>query len=164
MSVNLNGAFYMARAAVQPMLVQRWGRLIGVTTSFHTMIRGHVTPYGPSKAGHEAFVSNAAFELEGTGVTANVIVPGGAADTNLAGDAATTPAEERAKLIRPEVMGPPAVWLASDAADACNGMRFVAIDWDESLAIAERIEKAGAPVAWPQLGKPIPRGVPPAGI
>jgi len=43
------------------------------------------------------------------------------------------------------------VWLASDAADGVNGRRFIAYDWDESLPIEERLEKAGAPAAWPQI-------------
>ena len=48
----------------------------------------------------------------------------------------------------------PAVWLASDEADDVNGRRIVAALWDESLPIAERLEKAGAPAGWPQLGRP----------
>ena len=31
-------------------------------------------------------------------------------------------------------------------------MRFIAYLWDESLPIEQRLEKAGAPAAWPQLG------------
>ena len=74
-AVNLSGNFYMARAAVIHMLDQGWGRIIGVTTSMDTMWRKGGAPYGPSKAGHEALVAIMAQELEGTGVTANVLVP-----------------------------------------------------------------------------------------
>ena len=73
----------MARAAVIHMLDQGWGRIIGVTTSMDTMWRKGGAPYGPSKAGHEALVAIMAQELEGTGVTANVLVPGGATYTNM---------------------------------------------------------------------------------
>jgi hypothetical protein len=62
-------------------------------------------------------------------------------------------------LIQPDVMGPPAVWLASDESGDYNGMRFVAIQWDENLPINERVRKAGAPVAWPQLGRQAEAGV-----
>jgi len=71
----------MSRAVVGHMLNQGWGRIIGVTTSMDTMWRKHSTPYGPSKAGHEPLVAAMAQELEGTGVTANVLVPGGATFT-----------------------------------------------------------------------------------
>ena len=149
-AVNSSGAFYMARAAVGHMLDQGWGRIIGVTTSVDSMYRAGLCPYGPSKAIHEALVALMAQELEGTGVTANVLVPGGTTDTNLIPQDI---AYDRASLIRPEVMGAPAVWLASEESGGTNGMRFLARLWDESLPIEERLEKAGAPAAWPQLGK-----------
>jgi 3-oxoacyl-[acyl-carrier protein] reductase len=56
-------------------------------------------------------------------------------------------------LIDPEVMQAPAVWLASDASADWNGRRLIACHWDESLPLSERLAKAGAPAAWPQLGK-----------
>ena len=150
LSVNLSGAFYMARAAVGHMIDQKWGRIIGVTTSMDTMYREGMSPYGPSKAGHEAFIALMSRELEGSGVTANVLVPGGASDTNIIPP--DTPFD-RAALIRPEVMQDPVVWLASEASNAINGRRFIARLWDETLPIEERLEKAGAPAAWPQLGR-----------
>ena len=148
-AVNASGAFYMARACVGYMLAQGWGRIIGVTTSVDSMYREGMCPYGPSKAAHEALVALMARELEGTGVTANVLIPGGTTDTNLF---AADSGYDRATLIRPEVMGAPAVWLASEASAGTNGMRFIAHHWDDSLPIARRLAKAGAPAAWPQLG------------
>lgn len=149
-SVNLSGPFYMARAAVGHMMAQGWGRIIGVTTSMDTMYRKGLSPYGPSKAGHEAFIALMSRELEGSGVTANVLVPGGAADTNIIPEDTTY---DRATLIRPEVMQAPVVWLASEASSEVNGRRFIAANWDEELPIEQRLEKAGAPAAWPQLGQ-----------
>jgi NAD(P)-dependent dehydrogenase (short-subunit alcohol dehydrogenase family) len=150
-SVNLSGAFLMSRAAIPHLLAQKWGRIISVTTSLDTMIRHNNAPYGPSKAGHEAFAAVMAAELEGSGVTANVLVPGGAADTNFI---PFLPETDRSNFINPEVMGAPAVWLASDASDATNGTRIRGVDWDESLPIDERLAKASGPTAWPQLGRP----------
>ena len=149
-SVNLSGPFYMARAVVSHMLAQQWGRIIGVTTSMDTMYRPGGTPYGPSKAGHEALIATMAGELEGTGVTANVLVPGGATNTNIL---AADPARDTSALIQPEVMQAPVVWLASEESNDINGRRFIAYNWDESLPLEERLEKAGAPAAWPQLGR-----------
>jgi NAD(P)-dependent dehydrogenase (short-subunit alcohol dehydrogenase family) len=149
-AVNLSGPFLMARAVIEPMLAQRWGRIIGVTTSLDTMYRKGGVPYGPSKAGHEALVATMAQELEGTGVTANVLVPGGATNTNLI---APDAGYDRETLIQPEVMQAPAIWLASDASQDCNGHRLIAYYWDERLPLNERLAKASAPAAWPQLGR-----------
>ena len=148
-AVNSSGAFNMARACVGPMLAQGWGRIVGVTTSVDSMYREGMCPYGPSKAAHEALVALMARELEGTGVTANVLIPGGTTDTNMV---PTDIGYDRTALIRPEAMQAPAVWLASEESKETNGMRFIACHWDESLPIEQRLEKAGAPAAWPQLG------------
>ncbi len=149
MAVNAGGPFYMTRAVVPHFLAQGWGRIIGVTTSMNTMYNPGGTPYGPSKAAHEAFIAMASRELEGTGVTVNVLVPGGMSNTNLIPDDAV---HSRERMIQPDVMRAPVVWLASDASDGVTGQRFIGHYWDESLPLEERIERAGAPAAWPQLG------------
>jgi NAD(P)-dependent dehydrogenase (short-subunit alcohol dehydrogenase family) len=150
MEVNVFAAFLMTRAAVPSMLAQRWGRIINVTTSLDTMWRGGMQPYGGSKAANEAHLLAMAQELEGTGVTANVLVPGGAADTRMV---TQTAAPDRSKLIAPEVMVAPLVWLCSNASDGVTGRRFIGARWDSNLAPAEAAEKAGAPAAWQQLGR-----------
>jgi NAD(P)-dependent dehydrogenase (short-subunit alcohol dehydrogenase family) len=159
-ATNLNGAFFTCRAVVEHMLGQGWGRIIVVTTSLDTMYRS--APYGPSKAGLEAFATVMAGSLDGTGVTANVLVPGGGVNTNFLPP--DTPLERRRAMIQPEVMRAPVVWLASDASNAINSRRIIAYYWDERLPIEERLEKSSAPAAWPQLGiqsvnpgSPLPR-------
>ena len=149
MAVNAGGPFHMCRAVVPHMLAQGWGRIIGVTTSMNTMYNPGGTPYGPSKAAHEALIAMASRELEGTGVTVNVLVPGGMSNTNLIPDDAV---HSRDAMIQPDVMRGPVVWLASEASDSINGQRFIGYHWDESVPLGERIERAGAPAAWPQLG------------
>ena len=149
MAVNAGGPFLMCRAVVPHFLAQGWGRIIGVTTSMNTMYNPGGTPYGPSKAAHEAMIAMASRELEGTGVTVNVLVPGGMSNTNLIPDDAV---HSREGMIQPDVMRAPVVWLASEASDGVNGQRFIGHFWDESLPLEERIERAGAPAAWPQLG------------
>jgi NAD(P)-dependent dehydrogenase (short-subunit alcohol dehydrogenase family) len=59
------------------MGVFRQSQLVNVTTSLGTMIREGSPTYGPSKATLEAFSAIMAKDLAGTGVTANVLVPGG---------------------------------------------------------------------------------------
>ena len=149
-AVNLSGAFFMSRAVVGHLMAQGWGRIISVTTSMDTMWRKGGTPYGPSKAGHEALVAAMAQELEGSGVTANVLVPGGATSTNMT---ASTLADARDQLIQPDVMQAPVVWLASEASNGLNGQRIIAYFWDERVPIEARLQQASAPAAWPQLGQ-----------
>ena len=147
--VNLSGPFLMAQAVAPYMVEQGHGRIIGVTTSMDTMWRKGGAPYGPSKAGHEALVAIMAQDLAGTGVTANVLTPGGATATNMVRPPEGASADA---LIRPEVMQSPVVWIASDEAAHWNGRRIIAYYWDDALPLAERLEKCSAPAAWPQLG------------
>ena len=148
--VNLVAAFLMTRAVLPTLLAQRWGRIINVTTSLDTMWRPLMQPYGGSKAANEAILTALAQELEGSGVTANVLVPGGAADTRLVPRAM---APDRSQLIPPEVMVTPLIWLCSNGSDSINGQRFIAMRWDDSLPPAEAAKKASAPAAWQQLGR-----------
>jgi len=147
--VNLSGPFLMSQAVAPHMIEQGFGRIIGVTTSMDTMWRKGGAPYGPSKAGHEALVAIMAQDLEGTGVTANVLTPGGATATNMVIPPEGASADA---LIQPEAMQSPAVWIASDDAGHWNGRRIIAYYWDDSLPLEERLEKCSAPAAWPQLG------------
>ncbi len=148
--VNVIAAFLMTRAVLPTLLAQRFGRIINVTTSLDTMWRSLMQPYGGSKAANEAILTALAQDLEGTGVTANVLVPGGAADTRLV---SRQMAPDRSKLIAPEVMIPPLIWLCSNASDGVSGQRFIAVRWDEKLPPAEAAKQAGAPAAWQQLGR-----------
>ena len=149
-SVNYLGPILMARAAAKHMVARGWGRIIGVTTSLDTMYARGNPAYGSSKAGHEAFMASIAQELDGSGVTVNVLVPGGPANTNL------LPPDtrwDRRALIQSEVMQAPVVWLASDASNAFHGRRLIAYHWDERVPIDARLARAAAPLAWQQLGK-----------
>ena len=131
------------------MMERKWGRIINVTTSLDTMLRPGMAGYGGSKAGLEAHTAIMAGDLLDTGVTANVLVPGGPANTPI------VPAEagfDRSKLIQPEAMAAPAVWLASDESNDVTGRRFLAVHWDPSLPNEVASEKAMAPIAWEGLG------------
>ena len=88
-------------------------------------------------------------DLDGTGVTANVLIPGGPANTRMIPEATGF---DRDELVQPEVMQPPVNWLCSTDADDISNMRFIAAMWDESLPREERIAAAGAPTAWAQIG------------
>ena len=149
MDVNWKGPFMLASSAAPHLIAQGWGRIINVTTSLDTMHRRSYTPYGPSKAALEAASSCWAKDLEGTGVTVNVLVPGGPTNTGF------IPADapfDRAALVQPEVMVAPICWLASDDSDGVTDCRFVGRYWDTSLLPSEAAEGSKAQAAWPGLG------------
>jgi NAD(P)-dependent dehydrogenase (short-subunit alcohol dehydrogenase family) len=151
-ATNFSGAWHMTRACILRMKAQRWGRVINVTTSFATMLRGGFHPYGPCKAALEAMSAGHAEELAGTGVTVNVVLPGGPVDTPM------VPPEsgfDRDALIRPQVMAPPVAWLCSGAAGGVTGNRYVAAHWDATLAPEEAERRCRAPAGWPGLGRPM---------
>ena len=150
LAVNSLGPFLMIREAVPHMVESGWGRVINVTTSLNTMYQPGCCPYGPSKAALEAYTCLLSQELDGTGVTANVLIPGGPANTRMIPDHGFF--TQRDVLIQPDQMAPPLQWLCSDAASEVNGRRFQAGLWDPDLPAEEAAEKAGAPVAWVELG------------
>ena len=147
-AVHTNAPMALSRALVHDMMRQRWGRIVNVTTSLGTMIREGSPTYGPSKAALEAFSAIMAKDLAGTGVTVNVLVPGGVTNTGM------IPAEApyaREDMIQPEVMAPPLAWLVSEAAGEVAGRRFLAVHWDPALPPDQAAAKAGAPVAWTSI-------------
>jgi NAD(P)-dependent dehydrogenase (short-subunit alcohol dehydrogenase family) len=147
-AVNATGPLMMARAVVPHMMRAKRGRVVTVTTSLGTMLREGYVLYGASKAAAEAATAVMSADLAGTGVTANVLVPGGMTDTRIVPDAAVA---DRSRLLRPEIMAPPLLWLVSDAAAGVTGRRFLAAHWDTSLPPAEAAEKCGAPIAWKSI-------------
>jgi NAD(P)-dependent dehydrogenase (short-subunit alcohol dehydrogenase family) len=143
---NVNGPFLMARAAVPHMMMQRWGRIINISMNHQTMRRAGFSPYGPSKAALESETIIWAQDLAGTGVTVNALLPGGATDTGMVpGNLAP---EVRQKLIQPDVMIPPLLWLVSDAASGVTGARFTANLWDTTLPPEQAGKKACTSAGW----------------
>ncbi|MES2534943.1 MAG: SDR family oxidoreductase [Pseudomonadota bacterium] len=143
--ININGTWLMTRAALPGMLEQGWGRIINLSTSYATMTKPGFAPYGPSKAAVESMTVIWARELEGSGVTANLLLPGGGSDTDM------MPAQDwpdRSLLIPPVAMVAPAAWLCSDASRAVTGMRVVAKSWDATLPDDQAAAAAIAPGAW----------------
>jgi NAD(P)-dependent dehydrogenase (short-subunit alcohol dehydrogenase family) len=147
-AVHTTAPLMLAQAVVPGMTERKWGRIVNVTTSLGTMIRSGSPTYGPSKAALEAFSAIMSKDLAGSGITVNVLVPGGVTNTPM------VPLEagfDRQDMIQPEVMAPPLVWLVSDAAAGVTGRRFLAVHWDPALPPAQAAEKAGAPVAWTSI-------------
>jgi NAD(P)-dependent dehydrogenase (short-subunit alcohol dehydrogenase family) len=149
LAVNGTAPIMMSRAVLPHMLARKTGRIITVTTSLGTMVREGYLLYGASKAAAEAAMAVLSNDLAGTGVTANVLVPGGVTNTPLVGD----DAGDRNRMLQPEVMVTPLLYLVSDAATGVNGRRFIGADWDATLPPAQAAEKAGAPIAWMSIAR-----------
>jgi NAD(P)-dependent dehydrogenase (short-subunit alcohol dehydrogenase family) len=148
LTVNATAPIMMSRSVLPHMLKANSGRIITVTTSLGTMVREGYLLYGSSKAAAESSMAVLAADLAGTAVTANVLVPGGVTDTPLVGDAG-----DRSKMLRPEIMLPPLLWLVSDEAATVSGRRFIAADWNTKLSPSQAAEAAGAPVAWLSIAR-----------
>jgi NAD(P)-dependent dehydrogenase (short-subunit alcohol dehydrogenase family) len=143
---NVNGPFYMARAVVTRLLEQqREGSIINIGVSYETMKRRGFSPYGPSKAALESASAIWAQELIDARIRVNVLLPGGITNTGML--PAETPAEvlahEQARILQPEIMQAPAVFLASDASQELTGRRLIATEWSaahpQGRAIVEGI-------------------------
>jgi NAD(P)-dependent dehydrogenase (short-subunit alcohol dehydrogenase family) len=146
-AVHTTAPLTLTNAVVPEMMRQRWGRIINVTTSLGTMLNAGSPTYGPSKAALEALSAIMAKDLDGTGVTVNVLVPGGITNTPMVSESGF----DRAQMIQPEVMAPPLLWLVSDAAGKVTGRRFLGVHWDPELPPEQAAERAGAPVAWTSI-------------
>ncbi|MGC8476980.1 MAG: SDR family oxidoreductase [Acetobacteraceae bacterium] len=138
MDVNVVAAAWMTRRAVPGMRTRGWGRVVNVTTKLDTMNMPGTGPYGPSKAALELATEVWAKELDGSGVTVNIVNPGAGANTPGMGAEmrAWSAAGTRPPLVEPEAMVPPLLFVVSPVADAVNGFRFDANAWDSSLAPA----------------------------
>jgi gluconate 5-dehydrogenase len=124
-------AFLVARAIAPRLLEAGAGRIVNISMNTQTMTRRGFVPYGPAGAGVEALSRVMAADLAGTPVTVNILLPGGATATGMI--PADAPAEIRASLLDPSVMGPPIVWLASAEANGVHDQRIVATEFKDWL-------------------------------
>jgi len=146
--INATAVFLLSRAFAPGMVDRGWGRIINITTSLGTMLRSGYVPYGPSKASAEALSAAMATDLEGAGVTVNVITPGAVLNSALIPNEAPF---VRDALAQPEVMLPPMRWLCSNASDGVSGQRYLGIKWNPELEPERAAQQAGAPIGWKSL-------------
>ena len=146
--VNLSGAWYLSYNVLPHMVAQGYGRIINVTTSFYGMLFVGGQPYGASKAGMEAMSVSHAGEFRGTGVTVNVVEPGGGVDTPMIPKEAPYACSD---LIDPECMAPPMIWLCAEAGDDVTGRRYIAANWDPDIDFDAAAAACSRPAAWPEL-------------
>jgi 3-oxoacyl-[acyl-carrier protein] reductase len=76
LATNLTAMFLLAQAAMRPMLKQRGGRIIAVSSVVGQMGNAGQTNYAASKAGLIGFAKALAREVASRNITVNVIAPG----------------------------------------------------------------------------------------
>jgi len=93
LDVNLTAAFRLTRAALGPMMRQRFGRVINVSSVVGLRANPGQANYAASKAGLIAFTRTVATEVARRGVTVNAVAPG-LIDTELTRDFTGNGAEQ----------------------------------------------------------------------
>ena len=76
LDTNLNSVFYSTKSVLRPMLKQRFGRIINVTSVVGLMGNPGQGNYAASKAGVIGFTKSIAKEVAHKGITCNAIAPG----------------------------------------------------------------------------------------
>jgi gluconate 5-dehydrogenase len=127
---NMTGYFLVAREVTPRMLAAGGGRIVNISVNQSTMHRAGFVPDGPSRAGREALSKIMAADLAGTGITVNLLLPGGPASTGML-PPGPMPAGRR--FLEPAVMGPPIVWLASGEAAGVHDERIIAAEFERWL-------------------------------
>jgi 3-oxoacyl-[acyl-carrier protein] reductase len=76
LATNLTATFVLAQAAIRPMIKQRSGRIIAISSVVGQTGNGGQTNYAASKAGLIGFGKALAREVASRGITVNVVAPG----------------------------------------------------------------------------------------
>jgi len=150
MLTNVLAADRLSRRVAPAMVEAGWGRIVNVTTKLDTMNRAGTHPYGASKAALEMATEVWAKEVAGLGLTINIVNPGAGANTpGMAEEMREMSRDGRAaRLVEPDEMVPPLLYVVSREADKINGYRFDANAWDPALPPIEAARRAGRPAGF----------------
>jgi len=125
--INLTGTFFCLQAVARPMMEQRSGSIINVTSSAGLLGTIGQVNYTAAKGGVHALTKSAAKELAQYGIRVNTIAP--MAETDMTQKIAHDPKFKEKYLERiplgrfaqPEEIGPAVVFLASDESSYITG-------------------------------------------
>ncbi|MEK9946389.1 MAG: 3-oxoacyl-[acyl-carrier-protein] reductase [Alphaproteobacteria bacterium] len=76
LDVNLTAAFRLSRASLRPMMKQRWGRIVGITSIVGVTGNPGQANYAAAKAGMIGMSKALAQEVASRGITVNCVAPG----------------------------------------------------------------------------------------
>jgi len=76
LNINLKGAFNCSKAAVRPMMKQRYGRIVNITSVSGLAGQAGQTNYSSSKAGLVGLTKALAKEVGSRNITVNAVAPG----------------------------------------------------------------------------------------
>lgn len=124
--INLKGAFNCSKAVVRPMMKQRYGRIINISSVSGLAGQAGQTNYSSSKAGLIGFTKALAREVASRQITVNAVAPGFV----LTALTEVLPEDLKAEMIRftplgrfgePEEIAYAVAFLASDEASYITG-------------------------------------------
>ena len=76
LGINLKGVFLCSKAVLRPMMKQRWGRIISISSIVGLIGNAGQANYASAKAGIIGLTRTIAKEVASRGITANAIAPG----------------------------------------------------------------------------------------
>ncbi len=122
--VNLTGVFLCTRAVLKPMMKQRWGRIINMTSVVGLTGNAGQANYAAAKAGIIGFTRSVAREVASRGITVNAIAPG-FIETDMTRQIPEGPREELLKRIPLGSAGTPADVAAAAVFLVSEGARYI---------------------------------------
>jgi 3-oxoacyl-[acyl-carrier protein] reductase len=122
--IDLTGVFLCTRAALKPMMKQRWGRIINMTSVVGLTGNAGQANYAAAKAGIIGFTRSVAREVASRGITVNAIAPG-FIETDMTRQIPEGPREELLKRIPLGLAGTPADVAAAAAFLASEGANYI---------------------------------------
>lgn len=129
LGTNLKAVFGASRAAIRPMMKQRFGRIISITSVVGASGNAGQANYAAAKAGVAGMTRSLARELGSRGITVNCVAPG-FIETDMT---AQLPEEQKkalqsqialGKLGQPQDIANAVVYLASDGAGYVTGQEL----------------------------------------